>query len=76
MAKRGRGGKEKWPSGPVSKAQWRWWGAQMSKHTPVGVKWGHKILERGEKRRGEKVGYRSLPWRKRGPGTTTLKKRG
>jgi hypothetical protein len=64
---------EKYPLGPVSKKQWRWWGYQMSHHTPVGTKWGHRMLERAETRRGKKVGYRSLPWRKRGPSITTLK---
>lgn len=63
----------KWPTGPVSKAQWRYMFAMKRKGVPWAVKWAHTIAERGE-RLGPKAHYRSLPWRKRGPTATTLKK--
>jgi hypothetical protein len=74
--------KKKWPHGPVSKAQWRWWGYQMSHHTPTGTRWGHMILERAERQKPgvAKIGhhtfhasYRSLPERRGGPSLTTLR---
>lgn len=71
MAKHGK----RWPHGAVSKAQWRFLYAKGRKD-PKMLKVAHMLTERNERQRGEKVGYRTLPWRTRGPSARTIRKAG
>lgn len=59
--------------GFASKAQWRFFAAKM-KTDPRFKKYFHEEAhETMAKRGGVKVAYRSLPWRKRGPTSRTLR---
>jgi hypothetical protein len=68
MAKHGL----KWPHGAVSKTQWRFLYAK-GKTDPKMLKVAHMLTERNERQRGEKVGYKTLPFRKRGPTGRSLR---
>jgi hypothetical protein len=60
--------------GFASKAQWRFFFAK-ARTDPRFAKWAREEAhETMAMRGGVKVAFRSLPWRTRGPSTTTLRK--
>lgn len=73
MVKRRSGHGPRTPKGRLkgfaSKAQWRYFFAK-GKKDPRFKKWAHETAHETQ----SKGGYKSLPWRKRGPSATTLRK--